>query len=138
VADPVLLDTCAALWLMDGEPMSDASRAAIRNARAANVGVYVSPFTAWEIGTLTAKGKIQLTLSPEVWFETLLDLPGVRLAPLTPKILLASTALPGSPPSDPADRIIAATARVHSHVIITRDRKLLAYSREGHIRVKAC
>ncbi len=138
MADPVLLDTCAALWLMDGEPMSDASRAAIRKARAANVGVYVSPFTAWEIGTLTAKGKIQLTLSPEVWFETLLDLPSVRLAPLTPKILLASTTLPGSPPSDPADRIIAATARAHGHVIITRDRKLLAYSREGHIRVKAC
>ena len=137
MADPVLLDTCAALWLMAGESMSDASRAAIRSARARNAGVYVSPFTAWEIGTLTAKGRIQLTLSPEVWFETLLDLPGVRLAPLTPEILLASTALPGSPPTDPADRIIAATARVHGHVIVTRDKKLLAYSREGHIRVNA-
>ncbi len=138
MADSVLLDTCAALWLLAGDPMSDASRVAIHNARAANAGVYVSPFTAWEIGTLTAKGRIQLTLSPEVWFETLLALPSMRLAPLTPKILLASSALPGSPPSDPADRIIAATARVHGPVIITRDKKLLAYSREGHIRAKAC
>jgi PIN domain nuclease of toxin-antitoxin system len=138
VADPVLLDTCAALWLMSGDTMSAGSRTAIRGARAANLGVYVSPFTAWEIGTLTAKGRLQLTLSPEIWFETLLTLPGVRLAALTPTILLASTSLPGTPPPDPADRIIAATARVHGHVVITRDRKLLAYGREGHIRVKAC
>jgi PIN domain nuclease of toxin-antitoxin system len=138
VADPVLLDTCAALWLMSGDAMSAGSRTTIRAARTANLGVYVSPFTAWEIGTLAAKGRVQLTLSAEVWFETLLALPGVRLAALTPKILLASTSLPGTPPSDPADRIIAATARANGHIVITRDRKLLAYGQEGHIRVKAC
>ena len=87
---------------------------------------------------LAAKGRVQLTLSPEVWFETLLARPGVRLAGLTPKILLASTSLPGTPPTDPADRIIAATARVYGHMVITRDRKLLAYGQEGHIRVKPC
>jgi PIN domain nuclease of toxin-antitoxin system len=123
---------------MGGEPMTDASRAAIRATRSANLGVYVSPFTAWEIGTLVAKGRLQLTLSPDVWFETLMALPGVRLAALTPKILLASTSLSGTPPSDPTDRIIAATARVHGQVVITRDRKLLAYAQEGHIRVKTC
>jgi PIN domain nuclease of toxin-antitoxin system len=81
---------------------------------------------------------VQLTLSAEVWFETLLALPGMRLAPLTPEILLASTCLPGTPPNDPADRIIAATARVHGHVVVTRDKKLLAYGHEGYIRAKAC
>ncbi len=136
--DSVLLDTCAALWLLDGEPMSEPSRAAIRGALAAQVGVYVSPFTAWEIGTLVAKQRLPLSLSPEVWFETLLSQPGVRLAALTPKILLASTTLPGTPPPDPADRIIAATARAHSHIVITRDRKLLAYAKEGHLRALAC
>ena len=138
MADSILLDTCAAIWLMAGDPISPASRTAIRHAQAANSGVYVSPFTAWEIGTLVARGRLQLTLSPNVWLETLLTLPGVRLAALTYEILLASTALPGTPPADPADRIIAATARVHGHVVLTRDRKLLAYAREGHIRVKAC
>jgi PIN domain nuclease of toxin-antitoxin system len=138
VANSVLLDTCAAIWLMSGEPMSKASRSAIRDAGLANLGVFLSPITAWEIGTLVAKKRIQITLSPEVWFETLLALPGVRLAPLTPKILLASTALPGIPPTDPADRIIAATARAHGHVVITRDSKVLQYAREGHIRAKTC
>jgi PIN domain nuclease of toxin-antitoxin system len=136
--ESILLDTCAAIWLMGGDPISEASRKAIRSAGAAHVGVYVSPFTAWEIGTLIAKQRLQLTLSPEVWFERLLALPGVRLADLTPKILLASTALPGSPPADPADRILAATARVQGHVVVTRDKKLLDYARGGHIRAIAC
>ena len=138
MADPVLLDTCATLWLMGGDSLSPASRSAIHAARNANLGVYISPITAWEIGTLVAKSRIHLTLAPEVWFETLLSLPGARLSALTPGILLASTTLPGTPPSDPADRIIAATARLHGHVVITRDRKLLDYANQGHLRAIAC
>src|SRR5271170_3971990 len=107
-AEPVLLDTCAAIWLMSGDSLTPTSRAAIRTARASNLGVHVSAFTAWEIGTMVSKARIQLTLSPEVWFENLLAMPGVRLAELTPKLLIASTTLPGTPPADPADRIIAA------------------------------
>jgi PIN domain nuclease of toxin-antitoxin system len=138
VAGPVLLDTCAAIWLMSRAPLSSASRAAIRAAQTANLGVYLSPFTAWEIGTLVSKGRLHLTLSPEVWFESLLALPGVRLAELTPRLLIASTALPGKPPSDPADRIIAATARLNGYRVITRDSKLLAYAVQGHILATAC
>lgn len=125
---PVLLDTCAAIWLMSGDPLASDSRAAIRAAHAGNLGVYVSPFTAWEIGTLVAKGKLHLTLSPEIWFDTLMALPGVRLAELTPRLLIASTALPGTPPTDPADRIITATARLHGYCIATRDDKILSYA----------
>jgi len=138
MSHPVLLDTCAAIWLMGGAEMSGASRAALRSTVGANTGVYVSPFTAWEIGTLVAKQRVRLTLSPELWFEALLAQPGVRLAPLTPAILLASTALPENPPSDPADRIIAATARALDLVVITRDRSMLDYAHQGHLRAVAC
>ena len=138
VPEPVLLDTCAAIWLMSKDRLTPASRLAIRAARSANLGVYISAFTAWEIGTLAAKGRLQFTLAPDVWFETLLSLPGVRLAEVTPKILLASTALPGTPPSDPADKIIAATARLHGYRLITRDSKLLSYATDGHILAMAC
>lgn len=102
------------------------------------MGVYLSPFTAWEIGTLVSKGRLHLTLSPEVWFDALLALPGVRLAALTPKVLISSTALPGTPPSDPADRIIAATARLYGYRVITRDSKLLDYAVQGHVLATAC
>jgi PIN domain nuclease of toxin-antitoxin system len=132
-ASPVLLDTCTFSWLMDGEPLSDASRDALLVARSSRSGIYVSPVTAWELGTLIAKGRYQITLTPEVWFDTLLAVPGVKLAALTPQLLLSSTALPGNPPNDPAGCILAATARTHGYTLITRDRLLLDYARQGHI-----
>ena len=133
---PVLLDTCAVIWLMNGEPMNGESREAIRRAQSA--GVYVSPITAWEIGILVAKGRLQLTLSPETWFDELLRLPGMRLAELSPKILLDSSGLPGLPPRDPADRIIAATARLFGYSIVTRDSGMAEYGEAGHLRVIGC
>ncbi len=138
LARPLLLDTCAAIWLMNGDPMSPASRAAISAALADGQGVYVSPISAWEIGTLVAKHRLQLTLSPEAWFDRLLALPGIREAAMPPKVLIASTALPGSPPKDPADRIIAATARTFGYTIVTRDGELIPYAREGHIDAVGC
>lgn len=138
MADSILLDTRAALWLMGGEPMSEGSLAAIRGAQVANLGVHVSLWTAWEIGVLVSRKRMQLALSPEVWFEKLLALPGIRLAALTPKILFAASTLPGAPPDDVIDRILAATARSEGHVIVTRNPKLLAFAQQGHIRVEAC
>jgi len=77
-------------------------------------------------------------MAPETWFEAMLTLPGIRLAPMPPRTLIASAFLPGRPPADPADRIIAATARAENLVIVTRDRELLSYGDEGHVRVLAC
>jgi PIN domain nuclease of toxin-antitoxin system len=73
-----------------------------------------------------------------VWFARLLGLAGVRLAPLTPEILIESALLPGEPPKDPADRMIVATARQHGLLLITRDRKLTAYAVQDHLRVLFC
>ena len=138
MADGVLLDTCAALWLMNGDPMTSESRRAIQNAQTSNVGVYVSPMSAWEIGILVAKGKLRIGLSPEAWFAEVLVLPGVRLAEMPPSLLIASAFLPGAPPSDPVDRIVAATARHYNLTLITRDHGLLAYAQAGHARAIRC
>jgi len=123
---------------MNGDPISPESRAAISEAQAQNAGVFVSPITAWEIGTLVSRNRIQLTQAPEAWFEELLELPGVRLAPMPPNILIASNFLPGSPPRDPADRIIAATARAYGYAVISRDGELSDYAGAGHVDFIAC
>ena len=65
-------------------------------------------------------------------------LPGVRLAPMPPGVLIASASLPGAPPSDPVDRIVAATARTFGLSIITRDGELILYARAGHIEAIEC
>lgn len=136
--DPLLLDTCAAIWLMAGAPMSAESLEAIRTARREGVDIAVSPITAWEIGTLVRKGKIRLTVTPEVWFDALLSKPGVCLAPMPPKVLIASNFLPGNPPKDPADRIVAATARECGYQVVTRDGELIPYSSFGHVSTILC
>jgi PIN domain nuclease of toxin-antitoxin system len=97
-AKPVLLDTCAAIWLTNGDPMSAANRSSITAALAVNLGVYVSPMTAWEIATLVAKNRLQLALAPGAWFDALLGLAGIRLAAMPPDVLIASATLPAVPP----------------------------------------
>jgi PIN domain nuclease of toxin-antitoxin system len=138
IAKPVLLDTCAAIWLANGDPMSADSRSSITAAQAGNLGVYVSPMTAWEIATLVAKNRLQLALTPGAWFEALLGLAGVRLAAMPPNVLIASAMLPEVPPRDPVDRIIAATGRAFGYSIITRDDELMRYARAGHIQAIGC
>jgi len=62
----------------------------------------------------------------------------VRLADMSPDVLIASSFLPGTPPRDPADRILAATAREYGYRLMTRDTPLLAYARQGHLQALAC
>lgn len=123
---------------MNADPMSPQSIAAISAAQAGNAGVFISPITAWEIATLVARNRIQLSLSASAWFNALLALPGVRLAPMPPEVLIASADLPGLPPRDPADRIIAATAREFGYTLITRNGELSIYARAGHIDMVGC
>jgi len=134
----VLLDTCAAIWLVNGDPISAESRISIAAAQIENLGVYVSPMTAWEIAILAAKNRLQLALAPEAWFDSLLGLPGVRLAAMPPGVLIASAVLPGAPPKNPVDRIIAATARTFGYSVITRDGELMQYAQAGHIAAIGC
>jgi PIN domain nuclease of toxin-antitoxin system len=135
----VLLDTCAAVWLANGDPMSVASLAAIREAGRRGE-VYVSPVSAWEVGLLAANATNPVTFEPDPkeWFAALLALPGIDLTPLTPEAAIESSFLPGRLPADPADRLLVATARRLNVPLVTRDRRLRRYGKSGHVRIIAC
>ena len=135
---PLLWDTCAVIWIYEKAKLAPAAHAAMSAAHREGVSSYVSPITAWEIGMLAGKGRLQLLIKPERWFANLFDVPGVRLAELSPDLLIASSYLPGKPPKDPIDRIIAATARELGATLMTRDRALLAYGEQGHVAVLEC
>jgi PIN domain nuclease of toxin-antitoxin system len=87
---------------------------------------------------LVARGKVTSPMSPQRWFERLLEAPGVRLADMLPDVLIASSFLPGAPPRDPVDRILAATAREHGYRLMTRDAPLLMYAGDGHLHAIVC
>ena len=133
-----LLDTCAVIWIANGDPLREPSASALQEALGQGGGLAVSPMSAWEVAMLLAKGKIALSISPVVWFERFCALPGVTLAELPPEVLIASCALPDAPPADPVDRILVATARAFGYTLVTRDSHLLAYGGHGHIRVMGC
>lgn len=133
-----LLDTCAAIWLANGDPMTEAMRSELESAQSKCRPIWVSAITAWEIGTLAAKGRVLLSMPVETWFQKLISLPGIQLAELSPEVLIRSTALPGSPPNDPADRIIVATARELGAAIVTRDRLILGYARQPYVNAITC
>lgn len=134
---PILLDTCTLIFLNEQTPLAAPAVAALHAAGETGV-TYVSPISAWEIGSLTSRGRLQLLIRPERWFANLFEAPGMTLAEMSPALLIASSYLPGQPPRDPFDRIIAATARELGATLITRDRALLAYGEQGHMSALAC
>ena len=133
-----LLDTNALIWIGTEARLEAGAVQALNIAAQDGTPVTVSPYSAWEIGLLTARNRIRLPSEPATWFKTILKAGKLKLAPLTPDILIASSFLPGTPPNDPADRIIIASARSTDTTIITRDRLILAYAGEGHVRAIAC
>ncbi|HEY5412563.1 MAG TPA: type II toxin-antitoxin system VapC family toxin [Caulobacteraceae bacterium] len=133
---PVLLDTHAALWLARGELVAEAA-ALLDDAAALEVPVLISPITAWELGMLVARRRVAIPSAPVLWLNELIGA-GALWAPLTPQVLADASFLPGQIHRDPADRILAATARAFGYRLMTRDRALLAYAEAGHLQAVAC
>ena len=130
----VLLDTHAWVWLLGGsDRLGPKARKAIQRSLEKDA-VLVSAMSPWEIAMLVSKGRLVLDRDVGEWVQAALALPGVRLEPLSPQIAVASTRLPGSLHSDPADRIIAATARHLGATLITEDRLLLDYGSDRHLK----
>jgi PIN domain nuclease of toxin-antitoxin system len=129
----LLLDTCAVLWVANGDAMAGDARAAMmRSTR------HVSPISVWEIANLVRKQRVVLTMPVVAWFNRAVERINAALPSLSVEILAESCALPGAPPADPADRIVIATARAHDLTIVTRDRAILRYAQDGFVKALPC
>jgi len=132
----LLLDTHVWLWFALGDAERLAAPVRKRIVAATHGGtLVVSAISVWEIGMLEAKGRIVLGMPCEKWVTTALTLPGLRLIGLEPEIAIASSHLPGEIHGDPADRILAATARARDAVLATADERLVEYGKAGFMRV---
>jgi PIN domain nuclease of toxin-antitoxin system len=63
---------------------------------------------------------------------------GVRLTPLEPEVALSASYIRRPLHSDPADRLLIATARDLGVPLVTRDRRILDYAALGHVEAIAC
>jgi PIN domain nuclease of toxin-antitoxin system len=134
---PILLDTCALLWVGNQSPILESAAAVLAEAGRVPGGLQVSPISAWELGQLVAKERVALPMNPLGWFTAALE-SGIELAPMPPDVLIGASFLPSARLRDPADRIIAATARAYAYRLMTRDRPLLEFAAEGHMQAIAC
>jgi PIN domain nuclease of toxin-antitoxin system len=71
-----------------------------------------------QLGRLVPRG------TPETWLTELVERSGVVVKEITPAVATLATQFPESFPADPADRLIAATARAEGLPLVTRDARL--------------
>lgn len=133
-----LLDTCAVTWLANGDPIHPEATERLNANYRERQSTCASPLSAWELELFVSRSRLRLERPVLKWFEDFLDKGQITLAALSVPVLVDSSFLPGFPPGDPADRMIIATARAMNLAFFTRDRLILDYSKEGHVRAMSC
>jgi PIN domain nuclease of toxin-antitoxin system len=123
---PLVLDTHVLVWLIDGnDRLGNASRQLIDITWQSDL-ISVSAITFWEIALLQEKGRIELPEPVVDWRQHVLD-EGVTEVPVSGDIGIASVMLRDFH-SDPADRIITATAIMTSAQLVTADTNILSWT----------
>lgn len=117
----IVLDTHTWLWLcLEPQRLSAAATLAIR--RAVNGGgIAIASISLWEVAMMVARGRVRPQGTPETWLTALVDRSGVTVKEITPEVAALATHFPDGFPADPADRLIAATARAEGVALVTRD-----------------
>ena len=119
----LLLDTHVWLWsLLDPARLSPTARDALT---APGNTLHVSSISFWETLLLAERGRLDLEPDPGNWLRKALTASPVSESPVTLDVVLASVSI-NLPHRDPADRLIAASAKAFDLTLVTADGRLLA------------
>lgn len=88
---------------------------------------WLSPISTWETMLLVDRGHIRIDSALEAWFAEIITALALHEAPLTHEVVFATREIT-IPHNDPADRLIAATARYYGLRLVTADERLLSGS----------
>jgi PIN domain nuclease of toxin-antitoxin system len=123
----IVLDTHAWVWFVSNpELLSKKAKRTIERAVVDN-NVFISSISAWEVALLTSKKRLLLSMEVADWIKKSEMLPFVNFIPVDNSIAVKSVNLPQPFHSDPADRIIIATAISLGASLITKDERILKY-----------
>ena len=116
---PLLLDTHSLQWWSaEPERCSTAALDAIEGAEE----LAVAAITWYELAWLARHGRISVAQPIGSWLGALAR--SVRTVALSPAIAATAVSLPETFPSDPADRLIYATAVENGWSLVTKDSRL--------------
>lgn len=118
----LLLDTHIWLWsLLEPERLVPGVRAELQSS--ANE-LWLSPISVWEAIVLVERGRIVVETDASEWIQEMVRAIPRREASLTHEVAIQSRQI-SLPHQDPADRFLAATARVYELTLVTADERLL-------------
>jgi len=131
-----LLDTHAWVWLIQDDPRLSGPDGQLMEEARAGRQLFVASISIWEVAQLVARGRLTLERSLDSWLDLSFTGWAMQTIELNRDIAVEASRLPGELHRDPADRILSATARIEDLTLLTRDRQLLAYAKQGHLRAK--
>ena len=121
-----LLDTHILLWwLRADDRLSAGHRAALEAEVTHQRPLAISVFTLWEIAMLASRGRMTVQGSLDRLIGDLETNPALSVLPLSARVVLDSLRLGEKFPRDPADHLIAATARTHGLTLVTADERIV-------------
>ncbi len=130
----LLLDTHVWVWVVEADErrIGAGGRRLLTRAEADD-RIRVSPVSVFEVTTLHLAGRIRFDRSLEQWLRD--GVVHARVAELNVDIAVDAGQIPRAALADPMDRLIVATARYFDATLMTADRAILGYARDGHVRV---
>ena len=123
----IVIDTHIWLWWISNPEKLAAKAAHAIHKSIDEGGIIISSISTWEIALLVDKKRLKLSIDVRDWIRKTEDLPFIDFAPVDNTIALRSAYMPGSFHSDPADRIITATAMTMGLPLVTKDEKIIDY-----------
>lgn len=114
----VLLDTCALIWFLRGDPeLSERAASLIEDP---DTDVFVSVVSIWEIAIKASLGKLKAPIGLQDSLEDELIDAGFHILPVAYKHAAAVYSLP-SVHSDPFDRLLICQCQAEKLAAITND-----------------
>ena len=117
----IVIDTHVLVWWATSgrDQLSQGARRAIVDADS----VAISVITAWEVGILSVRRRIDIGPRPNNWLREVTEANSLTVLPVTIQIATRAAEL-HEILRDPMDCLIAATALTHGVSLVTRDERI--------------
>jgi PIN domain nuclease of toxin-antitoxin system len=120
-----LLDTHILVWWqLNSKRLTQAQSRVLDDLEERDQPAGLSAISLRELAKMIQSGRLTVGVSLESWLDSIASHPLLTIFPLTPEIAAESVRLGDNFPGDPADQIIAATARHHGLKLLTSDDRI--------------
>jgi PIN domain nuclease of toxin-antitoxin system len=120
----ILFDTHVVIWsLLSPEKISPAAATEILRVKSDEGAPGLSVISMYEIANAIRRGRLQLLVPYRIFLARIES--SFEILPVSGAIAVLAAEIPDLFPSDPMDRLIAATAAQENRTLLTADRRIL-------------